>query len=134
MTTGAVFTVSGMVSLQNRGFKASPDYTAPTKFGIGTGTTAPVTTDIAIETPITAWSGASDFKNYVSGYPTFDEANQELTVRGFIASTEANGNSITEYGDFNTDTDPIISSHVVFSPITKTSAVQVFITTTFIRS
>ncbi len=134
MANGAIYTISGMVALLNRGYKSSPDYTVPSRFGIGTGTITPAVTDVELTTPITSWSGASDFKNYVSGYPIFDTTDQKVTVQGFIASTEANGNSITEYGDFNTDDAPNISSHIVFNPITKTNTVQVFITTTFIRS
>ena len=133
MAIGAVYSISGMVSLLNRGYKATPDYTAPSRFGIGTGTTTPVVANTGLETPITSWSGASDFKNFVSGYPIFDEANQEVQVQGFIASTEANGNTITECGDFNTDGAPLISSHIVFTGITKTNAVQVYITNTYIR-
>ncbi len=134
MANSAVYTVSGMVGLLNRGYKGSPDYTVPSRFGIGTGSTTAVVNDVFLETPITAWSGGSDFKNYVAGFPTFDEINQKVTVRGFVASTEANGNSITEYGDFNTDAAPNLSSHIIFTGITKTSTVQIYITTTFIRS
>ncbi len=134
MGNGAIYSISGMVGLQNRGYKSSPDYTVPSRFGIGTGTTTPAVGDRSLDTAITAWSSGSDFKNFSSGYPTFDETNQKITVRGFVASTEANGNSITEYGDFNTDGAPNISSRIVFTPITKTSTVQVFITTEYERS
>lgn len=134
MAVSDVYTVSGMVALLNRGYKATPDYTVPSRFGIGTGTTTVTEADVALETPITSWSAASDFKNFVSGYPIFDEETQEVQVQGYIASTEANGNVITEYGDFNTDSAPLISSHVVFTGITKTNAVQVYITTTYVRT
>jgi hypothetical protein len=69
----------------------------------------------------------------VTGYPSFDTANQKVTVQAFIASTEANGNTISEIGDFNIDSSPVMSSHTVFTGIAKTSAVQVFITTTYRR-
>ena len=131
---GAVYTISGMVALLNRGYKATPTYTVPSRFGIGTGTTTPTEADVALETPITSWSGASDFKNFVSGYPTFNTTDQKVTTQGFIASTEANSNSISETGDFNTDSAPNISSHIVFTPITKTNTVQVYITNTYKRS
>ena len=134
MAVSSVYTVSGMVALLNRGYKTTPTYTVPSRFGIGTGTTTATEADVGLETPITSWSAASDFKNFVSGYPIFDEATQEVQVQGYIASTEANGNTITEYGDFNTDSAPLISSHVVFTGITKTNAVQVYITTTYIRT
>ena len=134
MAVSAVYTISGMVSLLNRGYKSSPDYSRPSRFGVGVGTTTATEADVALETPITSWSGASDFKNFVSGYPIFDETTQEVQVQGYIASTEANGNTITEYGDFNTDDAPLISSHIIFTGITKTNAVQVYITTTYIRT
>ena len=134
MAVSSVYTVSGMVALLNRGYKATPTYTVPSRFGIGTGTTTATEADVALETPITSWSGASDFKSFVSGYPIFDEVTQEVQVQGYIASTEANGNLITEYGDFNTDSAPLISSHIIFTGVTKTNAVQVYITTTYIRS
>ena len=134
MAVSSAYTISGMVSLLNRGYKTSPDYSTPSRFGIGTGTTTVAEADTGLETPITSWSGASDFKNFVSGYPTFNETTQEVQVQGYIASTEANGEVITEYGDFNTDGAPLISSHVVFTGITKTNAVQVYITTTYIRT
>ena len=134
MAVSAVYTVSGMVALLNRGYKTSPDYSNPSRFGIGTGTTTATEADTGLETPITSWSGASDFKNFVSGYPIFNEITQEVQVQGYIASTEANGNTITETGDFNTDSAPLISSHIIFTGITKTNAIQVYITNTYIRS
>ena len=134
MSNGAVYTISGMIALQNRGYKASPDFLAPTQFGIGTGTITPAEADTSLGTAITAWSGGTDYKDFVSSYPILDGPNQRVTVRGFIASTEANSNSITEYGDFNADTIPTMSSRIVFTPITKTNTVQVFITTVYERS
>jgi hypothetical protein len=133
MSNGAIYTKTGFNALLNRGYKATPDYLAPTRFGIGTSSTTPLDTDTTLNSAITAWSGGSDYKNFVSGYPTFDTTNQKVTVQGFIASTEANGNVINEYGDFNADGSPIMSSRIVFNPITKTSAVQIYITTTYKR-
>lgn len=134
MATGAIFSKAGFNAMLNRAFKASPDYTAPTRFKIGTGTTTPTVTDTDLETPILAWNVGSDYKDFVSGYPTFDEVNQKVTTQAFVSSTEANTNTITEYGEFNTDGSPVMSSHVVFTGITKTSAIQVFITTTYRRT
>jgi hypothetical protein len=136
MASGSVFTKNGFNAMLNRAFKASPTNTATTRFGIGTGSTTPAVTDTALATAITGWaSGPSDYKNYVSGYPTFDTTNQKVTVQAFISSTEANGNTITEIGDFNTDGTPVMSSRTVFSTgIVKNSAVQVYVTTTFKRS
>lgn len=134
MANGIVYTEDGYNSSLNRIFKASPDYLAPTRFKIGTGTTTPDVSDTDLDTPITGWYLAGDYKNYVSGYPTFNTTDQKVTVQAFIASTEANSNSITEYGDFNADGSPVMFSRQVFTSITKTDAIQVFITTRFKRS
>lgn len=136
MAVGAKFTKNGFNAMLNRNFKASPDYTAPSRFGIGTGSTTPTQNDTALDTPITAWApAASDYKDYVSGYPSLDTVNQKVTVQGFIGPAEANGNSIIEFGGFNTDGSPNMDSRVVLSnAITKTSVVQVYLTTIFKRS
>ena len=133
MANGAIYSKSGFNALLNRGYKSTPDNTIPSRFKIGISTTTPATTDTDLGTPITGWYGGGDYKNFVAGYPTFDTTNQKVTVQAFIASTEANGNSISEIGCFNTDASPVMSDHIVFTSITKTSAVQVFITTTYRR-
>ena len=133
MTVGSVLTKAGFNAILSRAFSNAGTYTVPSRFKIGTGTTTPSQTDSNLATPITAWSGGSDYKNYSASYPTFDTTNQKVTVQGFVASTEANGNTITEYADFNTDGSPVMFSRTVFTSITKTSAVQVFITTRFKR-
>jgi len=135
MASGAVLTKNGFNAILNRAFKSAPDYTVPSRFGIGTGSTTPTENDTALDTAITGWTGAAgDYKDYVGGYPSFDTSNQKVSVQGFIGPTEANGNSIIEYGDFNTDGSPLMSGRQVFSTaITKTSVVQVYITTTYKR-
>lgn len=127
MATGAVITKIGKNTALNRLFKASPTYTAITKFGIGTGTTTPAEGDTGNTTPITLWSGGSTYKSFESGYPTYDETNKRVTWRGLISSTEANSNTITEVADFNTDGTPRVGAHIVMSGITKTSSIQVYI-------
>ena len=134
MGNGAVYTKTGFNALLNLCYKATPDYTPPSTFGIGTSSTTPLDTDTTLDSAITAWSSGSDYKAFVTDYPTFNTTDQKVTVQGFVASTEANGNAINEYGDFNADGSPIMSSRIVFNPITKTSAVQVYITTTYKRS
>lgn len=134
MTTGVVLTKNGFNAILSRAFSSAGTYAAPTQFGIGTGTTTPSIADTALATPITAWSGGTDYKNYTAGYPTFDTANQKVTTQCYISSTEANGNTITEMGEFNADGTPLLFARSVFSGITKISAVQLFITTTYKRS
>jgi hypothetical protein len=125
MAVGASFTKNGKNVLLNRGFKSSPDYTCFSRFGIGTGTTTPAESNTGNTTPITAWSGGSDYKNFESGYPTFDEANKRVTWRGIVTATQANSNTIAEFCDFNTDTSVKSGGHVVISGIAKTSSIQI---------
>lgn len=134
MSTGSSFVKTGFNAMLNLAFKGTPDYLPPTQFKIGTGTTTPADTDTDVETVISAWYSGTDFKDYVSGYPTFNTVDQKVTFQGFIASTEANSNTITEYADFNADGSPVMFTHSVFTGITKTSAVQIYITTILKRS
>jgi len=134
MATGAVYTKNGFNGIIHRAYTAAPTQTVPSRFGIGTGTTTPTTSDTALATKISTWSGGSDYKNFVGGYPTFNTTDQKVTVQAFIASTEANSNTITEIGDFNTDGSPVMSSRIVFTGIAKTSTIQMFITTVYKRT
>jgi len=119
MATGSLITNDGRKIMLNRTWKAVPDYTAPTKFRTGTGTTTPTLSDTSIETPI-----GSDTA-FVSGFPTLDETNHETTIRGFISSVDLNGNTISEAGVKNTDGTPLLHQRAVFTGITKNANVQI---------
>ncbi len=121
--TGQVITNNGRKIILNRSFKASPDYLAPSVFKIGTGTTTPVAGDTDVETGVNINGGAT--KSFVSGYPTLDETNMQATIRCFLATTEGNTNSLTEFGLFNADGSPLMFSHSVHTAISKTSSVQI---------
>jgi hypothetical protein len=66
------------------------------------------------------------FTTYVSGYPQIDETNLMVTTRLFISTAQANGFSLNEFGLFNADNPKKLFSRVTHTPITKTSAVQIF--------
>jgi len=133
MTTGATLTKNGFNMLVEKAFNSASTKTVVSRFKIGTGTTTPAQGDTNLATPITGWApGSSDYKNFNTA-TTYDTANQKAATQGFVASTEANGNSITEYGEFNTDDSPLMFMRTVFTAITKTSATQMFITTTYKR-
>jgi len=134
MAVGAVLTKNGFNSGVDRMFNSATAISVPSRFSIGTGTTTPTETDTGIETIIAAWNAGSNFKDYVTGYPSYDTANQRVTVQGFISSTQANANSITEVADMNTDGTPIAFTHIVTSAISKTNKTQIYITTTFGRT
>lgn len=124
MATGQVVTNSGRLIALNRTFKDTPDYTAPTEFAVGTGTTTPAETDTDLDTAVII-SGGNYRKAFLSGYPLFDEANLQVTIRALLTVSEANGNSLTEFGLFNTDGTNKLFSRIVHTAITKDNTVQV---------
>jgi len=105
MGTGNKITNNGLKISLNRTYKATPDYTAPSVFKIGTGTTDPAITDTDVETGVNINGGAT--KIFVSGYPSLDETNFQSTIRCLLLTTEGNGNSLTEFGLFNTKREKI---------------------------
>jgi len=123
MGNGTVITTNGVKIMLNRTYKATPDYLAPTKFKIGTGTTTPVVENTDVETGVNINGGAT--KSFVSGYPTLDETNMQATIRCYLDSTEGNGNSLTEFGLFNEDGSALMFSHAVFTAISKTTATEI---------
>lgn len=131
MASGAVATKIMKNTLLNRAFKSSPDYTAYSKGAIGVGTTTPTVNDSDLESVISGWNDGSDYKDYETSYPAFNEAEKKVTTRTFVTANDANGNTISEFCDFNTDISPRVGGHFVFSGITKTSSIQVYITTTY---
>jgi len=78
------------------------------------------------------WKVASsdDFlKDVVSGYPTFDESNHEVTMRATVTVTEANGYPINGLGLFNTDSTIKLASEDTFDDESKSDTDEfVFIT------
>jgi len=123
MGTGSVITDNGKKIFLNRTFKNTPDYSAPSVFKIGVGTTTPVESDTDVESGVNINGGAT--KSFVSGYPTLDEANLQSTVRCFLNSLEGNGNALTEFGLFNEDGTPLMFSRSVFTAISKTNSVEI---------
>ncbi len=111
-----------LISL-HRTFTASPTITAPTRFKIGTNTTTPAAGDTDMGTAVNI--NGTEFKNIVTGFPVLDTTNLQATIRCFVATTEANGNSLTEFGLINTDGTPLLFSHAVHTALTKNNTVQV---------
>lgn len=123
MANGIVFTDNGRKIFMHRAFESSPSYTYPGSFKVGTGTTTPTNADTDLDTAITI--GGNPTKTLATGYPVFDDTNLQVTNRGILSVTEANGNAITEFGIFNQDSTPEIFSRMVYNVINKTSTVQV---------
>lgn len=103
MTISQIITGSGRNLMLHRVFTAAPTITAVTKFRIGTGQTAATRNDTALQYGLSGWNGGDDDKDFVSGYPSFDTVTQNVTLRGFVASTQGTGKSLAEVGEFNED-------------------------------
>jgi len=115
--SGVICTVGQKIML-NRSYDSGASETVPSRFKVGTGTTTVTAGDTDVET-VEAINGGN-FKNFVTGYPTLDEANMEATIRCYLDSTEANAN-LTEIGPFNTDGTEKMLSHDVFTVISKST-------------
>jgi hypothetical protein len=123
MSSGQVITDSGKKIVMNSTWKAIPDYTIPSLFKVGTGITTPSVTDTDLITPVII-SGISYTKAFEAGYPDLSETTFNITTRCMLLTTEANGNSLTEFGIVNTDGTPLLFSRAVHTAVTKTNTVQ----------
>lgn len=101
MANNSILTNKGKVILLNRGYKATPDYNPPIKFKLGTTQTTPLPAATGLTITITI--GTVTAKTFVASYPTFDETKHEVTIRGYITSTECVGQFIDGSGQVNTD-------------------------------
>lgn len=120
---GGLITNSGKKLMINRAFKASPDYTAPTIFKVGTGTTTPAVTNTDLVTAVNI--NGSNTKVFVTGYPVLDEVNHQITFRCLVNSTEANGDALTEFGIFNTDSTKLMWARTTHTVVAKTNTIEV---------
>ena len=120
---GQIITTDGRKIMMDRTFNASPTRSAITQFKVGTGTTDPALDDTDLGTPVSI--DGDNFKNFVTGYPTLDLTNMQVTTRAILLSTEANANTLTEWGTVNTDATPLLFSRSTFTGIAKTSSIEV---------
>jgi len=120
---GQLITTAGKLLVLDRAFKATPTKTTISQFKVGTGTTAPTLSDTDLETPVSI--DGDNFKDFVTGYPTIDETNLQITTRALLLSTDANGNNLTEWGTVNSDGTPVLFSRSTFTSISKLSSIEV---------
>lgn len=123
MATGNIVTTEGKKIVLNRTFLASPTKTAPSLFKVGTGNNTPVAGDTDLQTAVVI-SGGSYTKAIASGYPLLTESTLNSTIRAILLTTEANGNTLAEFGSFNNDTSKVLFSRAVYTGIIKTSSIQ----------
>jgi hypothetical protein len=121
MAVGHIVTNQGKNIILNRVFTAAPTMLAPLNFRTGTGTNTPSASDTALQTPVTVAAA------FLAGYPIIppNSSLTDLQIRCYLDTTQANGNSLTEFGILNADGTPKLFSRTVFAPISKTSSIQV---------
>lgn len=65
------------------------------------------------------WQESDLYKTFVSGYPTLNLTNNEITIKCFLGSTEANGFLLNSLGIWNEDTTKLMASIDVFNNESK---------------
>jgi hypothetical protein len=126
MVSNSIITNSGKSILIYRGYTENGDlsateYLAPTQFKVGINQADVTTSDNDLTSPVII-SGADYVKDFVSGYPTFDYSNGEVTIRCYLSTSEANGNDINAIGIFNEDSSPLMSFVSKFTAESKSSS------------
>jgi len=100
----------------------TPTITACTYLSVGYYTST--ITDITIDGDfiydnLVLANAASYTKIFVSGYPSFNLATNEATIRCYLSSVEAIGYLIDSFGLFNTDIAPLMSETDTFGGESK---------------
>lgn len=88
---------------------------------VGTGTTDESASDSSLENEILRKARANFTSTSVSSQ------SGSITMSTFINSTEANGNSITEFGIFDSSSGGNLKAREVFSAVDKNSQIELFI-------
>ena len=123
-----VFDIAGVITTNGKSTilyrLAGTSVTVPSLFKVGTGTTAPTVANTDLQTAVEITAGVYT-KAFASGYPSVVPSASTITYRGVIASTEANGNTLTEFGIFNTDGTPLMYSRDTHTGIVKNAYIQI---------
>lgn len=85
-------------------------------FRIGTGTTTPVSSNTALQTPVNISAGVTQ-----KAVDSFDfPATNKVRFTMSLTNAQGNGNALTEYGLYTAD--DVLFARVVVPPFSKTSA------------
>ncbi len=71
------------------------------------------------------WQASDEINSIVSGYPSFDEANQRVTLRYYLNATQANGFDLSGLGIENTDTPPKVTDIEEFTDESKSDTDEI---------
>jgi hypothetical protein len=119
MGTGAVITNVGRNQMIQNTFGAQISGTVSI-IRCGSSGTTPAITNTTLAAAVGSYYGV------MSGYPTYDTTNQKVTTRYFVPSTDLNGASLTEVGEFFSGSTPQgLFSRDVFTPISKSGSDEI---------
>jgi len=97
-------------------------------WGVGTGTTAAQAGDTSLQTPVLL--SGTDYRKAIQTGWSYNPATSEVQVEGYMTTTEANGNDLSEFGLFTASTAGTMINRVVFDPESKTSDIEYYFTIT----
>jgi hypothetical protein len=125
MSNGSIITNNGKKILLYRAYTENGDlsatqYLPATQFKVGVTNGTPDVTDTDLDSAVEITTGVY-LKDFVSGYPSLDFTNLEVTTRCFLTSLEANGNDINALGLFNEDSSALMQSIDVFNAESKSN-------------
>ena len=129
MATGGTITNNGKNVMLNRTYKSSPDYTIPSKFRVGIGTTTPVVADTALATHIPIENGTvcDDGSNTLtSSDGGEDSTNNTTTYKEGAGLTDATAQNLLTDGTSATKRWYIADLAVAGADITKTQPVSLW--------
>jgi hypothetical protein len=117
MTNSSIKTKTFLKNMLNAHFSGTSS--PPTKMRIGTGTTTATENDTSLTNQVTT-DGVSTYDIALqAGYPIVDETELNAETSIILTTTMANGNLITECGEFNASTE--LQSHHVFDGESKSN-------------
>lgn len=70
---------------------------------------------------VRTWQDSDTRSTFVSGYPTLDYTNMEVTTRCLLPTTSANGYDLNGFGIYNEDTSPLLLNELTHTSESKTS-------------
>lgn len=123
--------ISGLTSSNADSTTGSPTITACDYFFLQlTATGSGITWsegDVVLD-EIKVISSDDYLKEFDIGYPIIDETTNQVTIRGTLSSTEANGYNINGFAIFNEDSSPLMVSIDDFTTESKTNTDELIFT------
>ena len=123
MAVGQILVDNGKKIILDRIFNTTPTRSEPNRIKAGTGSNTPASGDTDLQTPVNL--NGTAFHGFVTGFPSLDFTAFSAEIRAILLTTEANGNTLTEFGIVNGDGTPLLFMRAVFTGFVKNNTTQV---------